>query len=157
MAISLFHFGRSNEANAASTDRVERERKRLEELFIWKMSEELKLSVDTEISFTEALRALNREKAAARLELNDALFSLNQVSGSLRGKESGLTRPAKSSVDAIRLYEKAMRRYGEIPVREVARLKPILGPEGLARYLVAKSRVTDKLLSISTSGNPLVD
>lgn len=127
-------------------DRVERERKRLEELFIWKMSEELKLSVDTEVAFAEALRSLNREKSVALNELNEALVALGEATR--REKAAG---EASLSL-AMNRYEKAVRRYGEVPVREVARLKPILGAEVLARYLFAKSQVTEKLLAISTSG-----
>lgn len=127
-------------------DRVERERKRLEELFIWKMSEELKLSVDTEVAFAEALRSLNREKSVALNELNEALLALGEVGQRQR------TIPSSHLTEAMARYEKAVRRYGDVPVREVARLKPILGTEVTARYLFAKSQVTEKLLAISTSG-----
>ncbi|HRK07953.1 MAG TPA: hypothetical protein PLZ57_09320 [Pseudobdellovibrionaceae bacterium] len=131
---------------ADRADRVDRERKRLEELFIWKMSEELKLSVDTEVTFAEALRGLNREKSVALTELNEALMALGEATR--REKTAGVA----SLSQAMSRYEKAVRRYGEVPVREVARLKPILGAEVLARYLFAKSQVTEKLLAISTSG-----
>jgi hypothetical protein len=132
---------------ADRVERVERERKRLEELFIWKMSEELKLSVDTEVAFAEALRGLNREKSVALNELNEALVTLGEATR--REKAAGEARLSA----AMNRYEKAVRRYGEVPVREVARLKPILGAEVLARYLFAKSQVTEKLLAISTSGS----
>lgn len=147
----LMQFALPAMVEAAASDRVERERKRLEELFIWKMSEELKLSVDTEVAFAEALRSLNREKSVALNELNAALLALGDATQVAKGASS------PRIVKAMDRYEKAVRRYGEFPFREVARLKPILGAEVTARYLFAKSQVTEKLLAISTSGGDLKD
>lgn len=119
---------------------VERERRRLEELFIWKMSEELKLSVESETPFAEAIRALNREKASLNQELARALQAIEKAKSS------------KEREAALKSYEKASRQYGELPIKEMNRMRPILGPEKLGQYLVGKSLMAEKLKALSTSG-----
>lgn len=116
---------------------IERERRRLEELFIWKMSEELRLSVEIETTFAEAIRALNREKHAANMEVSQALMALEK------------SKSPKDREGALKRYEKAWRQYGELPLREVNRMRPILGAEKLGQYLVAKSQMADKLKALS--------
>lgn len=119
---------------------VDRERRRLEELFIWKMSEELKLSVETETPFAEAIRDLNR----AKFDVNQALAE------SLRSIEAAKT--AKERDAALKNHEKAWKKYGELPIKEISRMRPILGTEKLGRYLVSKAQMAEKLKALSTSG-----
>ena len=122
---------------------VAREKRRLEELFIWKMSEELKLPVETETSFAEAIRSLNREKAKANLDVAEALIAIDKAQNGDRAKSKVATAKAVSR------YEKAWRAYGALPIREVARMRTILGNERLGRYLVAKSQMAEKLKALS--------
>lgn len=121
---------------------VDRERKRLEEVFIWKMSEELRLSVEIETTFAEAIRALNREKYSANSEVSMALVALEK------------SKSPKERDQALKRYERAWRTYGELPIREVSRMKPILGVEKLGQYLVAKSQMADRLKALSTNTQP---
>lgn len=123
---------------------VASERLRLEELFISKMSEELKLPSKMESSFAEAIRALNREKTKANLEVANSLVAIDQAQN---GHRSAVKRATEK---AVKRYEKAWRAYGQLPIREVARLRSILGSERLGRYLVAKSQMADKLKALST-------
>lgn len=122
---------------------VDRERRRLEELFIWKISEELKLPVDVEAPFAEASRALNREKARANLDLAKSLEALNQA------QNANKSRVRIETNLALRRYEKALKTYGALPLREVSRMRAILGTERLGRYLIVKSQMAEKLLALS--------
>ncbi len=128
---------------ASDEELVQREKRRLEELFIWKMSEELKLSVETEGAFAEAIRSLNREKAKANVAVAEALNAIDKVQNSDRAKSK------KEMEKAVKRYESAWRLYGALPLREVSRLRAILGPEKLGRYLVAKSVMAEKLTALS--------
>jgi hypothetical protein len=143
--ISAIILGRGDFASAASesltADKlVERERRRLEELFIWKMSEELKLAVEIETPFAEAIRALNREKAKVNQDLSKALQEIEN------------SKTVKQREVALQNYEMAWRRYGDLPIKEMVRMRPILGSEKLGQYLVVKSLMAEKLKSLSTSG-----
>lgn len=124
---------------------VDRERKRLEELFIWKMTEELKLPVEKEASFSEAVRSLNREKSKANSELASALEDIGRAQSVDKSKVRAATEKA------VKRYEKAWRSYGDLPLREVQRLKKILGPELLGQYLLAKAQMAEKLKALSAS------
>lgn len=145
IAILSFSIGAGEPVSASSASLsteqlVERERRRLEELFIWKMSEELKLSVETETPFAEAIRALNREKSAVNQELARALHEIEKANS------------PKEREAALKKYEKAWRQYGELPIKEINRMRPILGVEKLGQYLVGKSLMAEKLKALSTSG-----
>ncbi|CAN5481489.1 hypothetical protein BH10BDE1_BH10BDE1_24650 [soil metagenome] len=122
---------------------VDRERRRLEELFIWKISEELKLPVEMETSFAEAIRSLNREKSRANADVAKALEMLNQAQNANQSKARG------ESERAVRRYEQAWKVYGALPLREVSRMRAILGSERLGRYLVAKAQMAEKLKALS--------
>lgn len=122
---------------------VDRERRRLEELFIWKISEELKLPVEMESSFAEAIRSLNREKARANADVAKALDELNQAQSTNRSKARAETERA------VRNYEQAWKTYGALPLREVSRMRAILGSERLGKYLIAKSQMAEKLKALS--------
>lgn len=123
---------------------VDRERRRLEELFIWKMSEELKLPLEKEKPFAEAMRSLNREKAKANFEVTKSLDAIT--------KAQALADPAKSRLaveKAVKTYEKAVRSYGQLPIREVTKMRALLGADRLGRYLTAKAQMAEKLLALS--------
>lgn len=122
---------------------VAREKRRLEELFIRKLSQELNLPVETEKSFGDAIRGLNRDKARANGDLSEALLAIEKA------QEGDRAISKVAVVKAIGQYEKALRVYGQLPIREVARMRKILGPEKLGRYLVAKAEMTEKLKALS--------
>jgi len=141
--ICLAVFSSMGSASTMTTEQmVDRERKRLEEVFIWKMSEELRLSVEIETTFAEAIRALNREKHSANSEVSMALVALEK------------SKSPKERDQALKRYERAWRSYGELPIREVSRMKPILGVEKLGQYLVAKSQMAERLKALSTHAPP---
>ncbi len=116
---------------------VEREKRRLEELFIWKMCEELKLPVEVESSFAQAIRALNQEKSKSLADIEAALIAIEQA------------KTVADSEKAVKRYEKAIRKFGDVPIREVSRLRRILGAERLSRYLVSKSQMAEKLKAMA--------
>ncbi len=118
---------------------VDRERRRLEELMIWKMSEELKLPILIEAQFTEVIRNLNVEKGRSNNDLATSLIELGQAK---TDKEADLV---------LKRFEKAIRRSQQVPLNEFKRLKRLLGPQKLARYFVAKSQMVEKLKALSSA------
>ena len=122
---------------ASEQSLVDREKRRLEELFIWKMSEELKLPVEVESSFAETIRSLNREKSKSLSDIESALVAIDQA------------KTKTESEKAVKRYEKAIRKFGDVPIREVSRLRKVLGSERLSRYLVSKSQMAEKLKAMA--------
>lgn len=123
---------------------VDKERRRLEELFIWKMSEELKLPVEQETQFANLMRSLNREKSKTNLAVASALDEISRA--------QAVSDPTKSRAaieKAVKNYEKAWLAYGRIPLNEVRRMRQLLGPERLGKYLIAKSVMAEKMMALS--------
>lgn len=113
-----------------------KERSRLEELFIWKTSEELKLAPAVEVKFTETIHSLNSRRREANAKMDAALASLAQ---------------AKTKADAekaLNAHRAALREVQAVQSAEIDKLRPLIGPEKLAQYIVVKSSILEKLKSM---------
>lgn len=113
-----------------------KERARLEELFIWKTSEELRLAPADEQKFTEAIHDLNQRRRAANARMDAALAALASAK-------------TKAETDkALSEHRAALRDTQAVQTAELDRLRPLLGSEKLAKYIVAKSSILEKLKSM---------
>jgi hypothetical protein len=77
VAVFVSFSGSRAEASAPQTPTTDsKERARLEELFIWKTSEELKLQPAAEQKFTDVIHALNKRRRNANARMDAALDTL---------------------------------------------------------------------------------
>ena len=105
----------------------------LEDIFIWKMSDELKLTAQQEKSFTEISKSLNKQKS----ELN------RQIQETVQGFESAKVKEA-----ALQKYRRLMADYNQLSIKEFDSIKKLLGSEKFAEYLKIKNDLTSKVKSI---------
>ena len=132
----------SGRAEAASDAVDSKERSRLEELFIWKASEELKLPPKEETKFNEIIHELNARRRAAGEELEVATKQLDEVK-------------SKAEIEkALARHKAALKRIQALQLAELDQLKQLLGPEKLARYLVVKTSLLEKLKTLISSPAP---
>jgi len=127
-------------ASRAASD--PKERSRLEELFIWKASEELKLPPAEETKFTEIIKSLNASRHAASEEMDAAVKDLDS---------------AKTKADAdkaLARHRAALKAVQAVQTSELDKLKPLLGSEKMARYLVVKTALLEKLKSLLSAPAP---
>lgn len=110
-----------------------KERARLEELFIWKTSEELKLTPADEQKFTSAIHDLNKRRRDANAKLDAALATL------------AAAKTKAEAEKALVAHRAALRETQAVQTAELDRLRPLLGSEKLAKYIVAKSSILEKL------------
>ncbi|PIS10277.1 MAG: hypothetical protein COT73_10400 [Bdellovibrio sp. CG10_big_fil_rev_8_21_14_0_10_47_8] len=113
---------------------------RVEELFIWKISDELKLSVPEEKSFSQLVRSLGQKRARVNEELKDVVRKLSQ---------------SQSTADREKLLveqKKLFKKYNDLSLEEADRVQKILGIDRTAQYFVLKSDLTNRLKNIFTSG-----
>jgi Spy/CpxP family protein refolding chaperone len=110
-----------------------KERARLEELFIWKTSEELKLGPAEEQKFTDVVHDLNKRRREANARMDDALAALASA------------KTKAESEKALSAHRAALRETQNVQNAELDRLRPLLGSEKLARYIVTKSSILEKL------------
>lgn len=127
-------------ANASTTDA--KERNRLEELFIWKTSEELRLAPNEEQKFTEAIHQLNQRRKEANAKMDAALSALSA---------------AKTKVEAdkaLTAHRAALKDMQAAQTAELDKLKPLLGSEKLAQYIVVKNSILEKLKTMLAQPAP---
>ena len=114
-------------------------RNQLEELLIWKMSDELKLSSAEEKKFAEILKNLNEEKSSLNQALQSSVEAMGKASSS-KAKEAELAK-----------YKRLTQNYGKLGEQEIDRLKPLLGVDRLVQYLNIKQDLTNKIKTLLSS------
>lgn len=127
--ILIISMGFSVNSVAVAADK----RNQLEELLIWKMSDELKLSPVEEKKFTDVVRQLNQKKTELNQELQASIEKLAKL------------KTAKEKDDELARYRKTVQSFGRIGEEEFDKLKPLLGTERLAQYLVIKQDLANRI------------
>lgn len=105
---------------------------KFEDLFIWKVSDELKLSVPEEKAFSDLVRGLNQKKT----DLNE------QMQVTL--KKLALAKDKKERDKALSEYKTEVKKIGKIAIDEVDQIKKVLGTEKAAQYFVLKNDLANQ-------------
>lgn len=113
-------------AQAQTTDRFQ-------ELFLWKMSEALKLNAEKEEAFNTAIRALNEKKSKA---LQNVDTSLEQMK---------LVKTESSAKVQVEKYRSALEAYGRVNQEELEEMSRIFNYSQLAQYLTIKMEIMKRL------------
>lgn len=139
---SLASEATSAATSVAPSDKSAKERSRIEELFIWKASEELKLSAADESKFTTIIRANNTRRRAANVKMDTALSELSK------------SKTKQEADKALSLHRAALRELQQLQTGEIDQLKPLLGSQKLAQYLVVKNTILEKLKVLLSAPSP---
>lgn len=130
-ACALMSLNALGAPSAAKPD--SKERSRIEELFIWRTSEELRLAPIEEQKFTEAIHALNKRRREANERMDAALVTLSNA------------KTKAAAEKALAGHGAALREVHAVQLAEIDKLRRLLGPEKLAQYLVEKNSILEKL------------
>lgn len=118
----------------------------LEELIIWKISDELKLPAETEKKFSETLRLFNNKKNETSQIIDGQINVLKKIE-SEKERQIWLDR-----------YRKALVDYNSLVINEHDEIKKILGNHKFVKYLELKSdlnsRIKNLMLSKDASVSP---
>ena len=109
---------------------------RMEEILVWKLSEELKLNSRDEKKVSELIRQLNEEKSQRASEIE-----------ALQVKMSTDLPPSEAK-SLLRTYEKALKTYNQISVDEIQRVQKILDPQKSMRYFAVKGGLSQRIRAI---------
>ncbi|MBL7545172.1 MAG: hypothetical protein JNL11_15245 [Bdellovibrionaceae bacterium] len=112
--------------------------KKFEDLFIWKVSDELKLNQKEEVAVSEIIRETNKKK----LNLNNEIESLYK-----KLKEEVTDDGRRNTFQKIR---EAHKKQLAVTLEELDRLKKTIGLKKVSLYLDVKRDVTDKIKNIWT-------
>lgn len=108
----------------------------LEELLIWKISDELKLSSVEEKRFSDIVKDLNKKKSELTHALQENVVTM-QKAVLPKQKEEGLSK-----------HRRLLQNYSKLSEEEYDRLKPMLGNDRLIQYLVIKQDLTNRIKSM---------
>lgn len=111
-------------------------RNQLEELFIWKMSEELKLTSIEEKKFTEIVKSINQEKSSLNKSIQEAVTKMPKLSTD------------KEKAEALKAYKKDLQRYNHLSEGEVERMQSLLGVSRTIQYLQIKQDLTNRVKTL---------
>ncbi len=122
-------------AGTAEESKQTEKRNRVEELYIWKLSEDLKLSVAEEKAFSDLVRDLNKKRQVVNEELGSAIEALSRA-------------VAKERPKLLAKYKALLKKYSDVSLEEIQSMEKILGADKAALYLVKKTELTNKLKSL---------
>ena len=115
-----------------SSSEIENKKTHIEDIFIWKMSDELKLSAAEEKKFTEISKKLNKQKLEINKKIQIMISELNE----------------KSNEKQLLSYKNLIKEYNEISIAEFEQLKKIFGTKKFISYLKVKNDLNAKMKSI---------
>jgi hypothetical protein len=117
-------------------------RNKVEELFIWKISDELKLSVAEEKSLAEMIRTFNQRRARVNEDLQETLRKMSSAQ-SATDREKTLAE-----------HRKHLKSYSDLSIEEADRVQKIFGTEKASRYFVLKNDLTNRLKTMLAAPEP---
>ena len=124
----------SHEASLASD-----KKNQVEELMIWKISDELKLSTKEEQKFAQIFKKLNLRKN----ELNRSLQELIVINGSSSEKDT---------IQTLQRYRKKLVEYNKLSEVEFDELKGFFGSTKMLKYLQIKQDLNNRIKQMLSQG-----
>lgn len=129
-SILILFFYSTNTYSANSE--TEAKKTHLEDIFIWKMSDELKLTAQEEKQFTEINKSLNKKKSEINKKIQDYIQNLKE----------------NDSDASLKNYKKLIQEYNQITISEFDLIRKLLGTKKFISYLKIKNELTTKVKSI---------
>lgn len=112
---------------------------RLEELIIWKISDELKLPVKVEEKFAQSFRDLNAKKVKLSKKQNELLAQVPQV------------KNEKQKRDWLSQYRQVAKDLAQLSSDELEQMQKILGEDKVIQYLALKGDLSQRIRSLMVS------
>lgn len=137
----LFFLGHPAVATNESAVENPTRKNQLEELFIWKLSDELRLTPAKEKQFADLIREINQKKFLGGLKIEEMTKTF------IQSKESAAREKNFKNL------RKAYSDYNQLSVYELDRLKKIIGLESVSTYLQVKQELSLKVKSLLMQGD----
>lgn len=114
---------------------AETKKSHLEDIFIWKMSDELKLNTQEEKKFAEIQKTLNKKKSEINKNIQESIRHLVTVN-------------EKQLAQSLKKHRQMIVDYNQLSLSEFDSVRKLLGDQRFARYLDIKSDLTNKVKSL---------
>ena len=130
--ILIYAFHVRAEVTPTDDSKKEANKNYIEDIFIWKISDELKLSVQEEKAFTEIQKSLNKKKSELNKRIQDSLAALKD----------------NASEADLKKHRQLLQEYNALVLQEFDSIKKALGAAKFTQYLKIKNELTNKMKSI---------
>lgn len=134
LLIPFILFGSPAFAQSAPTPK----KNSVEDIFIWKVSDELNLTATEEKKFADIHRDLNKQKMQLAAKLQKLSF---------QSKENPQL-PKVKAAEIIKDYKKTLISYNNLSLQELDQMKSLLGDKKFLDYLSIKQDINMKLKSL---------
>jgi hypothetical protein len=111
----------------------EKMRSRLEQLFIWRVSDKLQLTPDEETKFAAEYKKLSEDRADAFHKMDDILNKLSEVKDDKKARAKLLSE-----------YEEASKKSVRVQDNELPAMKKIFTQDQLVEYVLLKREMFHK-------------
>lgn len=108
---------------------------KIEDLFLWKVSDELKLSTSEEKKFSELYKKLSKKKSDLAHAHSEMMTRLPKTEG-------------KDLKTLLANYRANLTESNKLPIEEFDGIKKLLGEERLAKYLQVKWDLNNKVKAL---------
>lgn len=139
---SLFVFSLCFLMSASASYATEATKTKVEELFIWKMSDELSLIPGEEKKFTEIVKKLNQKKSDLNADMQNLMLSMQKAKTDAE-KNKELSK-----------YKKSLQAYSRLAEEEIDTIKNLLGIQRTVKYLEVKQDMTNRLKNLLANPEP---
>ncbi len=127
----------SSTATAAPAD-TDVKKTYLEDIFIWRMSDELKLSAQDERKFTDIQKNLNTKKSDLNKKIQEVTQQISDESKAQSKKTEAL----------LKQYRRLLVDYSQLSLSEFDSIKKLLGAKKFSEYLYIKNELNNKVKSL---------
>lgn len=103
-----------------------------EEIYIWKLSDELKLSTKEEQTFSEYIRDINKKRMTINQSIQENILQMSKVKS--KNEQEKLLNQHKS----------LLKKFSELNLDEVEKISKLLGPEKGVQYFVLKNEMNSR-------------
>ncbi len=124
-------------ANPPAT--TEKAKSRLEELFLWKVSDTLELSTNEEEKFKQNFKQLTEKKTKVGQDMDRVMSEIEKQ------------KDQKKLSQSLEDYNKSLASYNNVQMEEARSMRKILGDKRFAQYLILKRDLSQKLKNMLSS------
>lgn len=123
-------------AEATSNESTQKAKLQLEDLLIWKIADELKLTPEAEKKISDVIKSINKKKHDTNQEIEKLT------------KEIIKSDDEKVKTKAFNELRKKLQQHGMIAVEELEQVKAAIGVKKLGQYLEVKNDISEKVKNL---------
>lgn len=124
----------------AVASNLDKNKSRVEELFLWRVSDSLGLKPNEEAEFNRIVKKSRESKQALDVKIAETLRKMESANSE------------KEHATLLGEYKKMLKEYNSCQTQELEQLEKLFGPQKLSQYLVLKDKLLAKLKDALTEG-----